>query len=420
MPIRPVFIDLFSGCGGLSMGLLAAGWKGAFAIERSSDAFLTYRHNLIDSGRFDYQWPDWLPMKGHDIDSVLETYSAEISALAGSIDLIAGGPPCQGFSPAGKRNPNDPRNRMAERYIEMVRLVKPKFLIIENVKGFDAPFKANSRRKKPITYSQLVKNRLQREGYKVEFKVLKCAEWGVPQLRPRFILLATRKDVLPKWTAFKSLEDMREAFLTARGLDTARHQTAIEAIGDLVIAGKSFVASTDGSVDGFLQIDYQDPEVSSDYIKLMRKGMEKNSAPNSLRLSKHREKIKARFEIILRECEKGRALNTEQRERFGMKKHSLTPLCPNKPAPTMTTLPDDFLHFSEPRILTVREMARIQSFPDWFEFLGKYTTGGKERKNTCPRYTQVGNAVPPLVSEALGELLLSAVESSLALQQKVA
>lgn len=402
------------------MGLLAAGWKGAFAIERSSDAFLTYRHNLIDSGRFNYQWPEWLPMESHDIDSVLEKYSTEISTLSGSIDLIAGGPPCQGFSPAGKRNPNDPRNRMAERYIEMVRLVKPKFLVIENVKGFDAPFKANSRRKKPITYSQVVKSRLQKEGYKVEYKVLKCADWGVPQLRPRFILLATRKDILPKFSAFKMLEGLRSDFLLARGLDPSRHQTTIEAIGDLVTEGKDFVSSTDGDVAGFLQIEYKDLEVSSDYIRLMRKGMAMNSSPNSLRLSKHREKVKERFALILQECEKGRSLNAEQRERFGMKKHSLTPLCPNKPAPTMTTLPDDFLHFSEPRILTVREMARIQSFPDWFEFLGKYTTGGKERKYTCPRYTQVGNAVPPLLSEAIGEFLMSAVEPTQTLQRKVA
>ena len=71
----------------------------------------------------------------------------------------------------------------------------------------------------------------------------------------------------------------------------------------------------------------------------------------------------------------------------------------------MTTLPDDYLHYAEARILTVREMARIQSFPDWFEILGQYTTGGAQRKASCPRYTQVGNAVPPLLAEALGEFL---------------
>lgn len=73
-----------------------------------------------------------------------------------------------------------------------------------------------------------------------------------------------------------------------------------------------------------------------------------------------------------------------------------------QPAPTLTTLPDDILHYSDPRILTVRECARLQSFPDWFTFHGKYTTGGELRKVECPRYTQVGNAVPPLLARAVG------------------
>ena len=78
----------------------------------------------------------------------------------------------------------------------------------------------------------------------------------------------------------------------------------------------------------------------------------------------------------------------------------------NKTSHTLTTLPDDFLHFSEARILTVREYARLQSFPDWFDFKGKYTTGGSRRKDECPRYTQVGNAVPPLLARYLGNLML--------------
>ena len=75
------------------------------------------------------------------------------------------------------------------------------------------------------------------------------------------------------------------------------------------------------------------------------------------------------------------------------------------PAPTITTLPDDVLHYSEPRILTVRESARLQSFPDWFQFKGKYTTGGDRRTKECPRYTQVGNAVPPYLARAIGSAL---------------
>jgi DNA (cytosine-5)-methyltransferase 1 len=95
-------------------------------------------------------------------------------------------------------------------------------------------------------------------------------------------------------------------------------------------------------------------------------------------------------------------MNDENRETFGLLKYRIVPLDPNKPAPTVTTLPDDILHYSEPRVLTVRESARLQSFPDWFHFLGKYTTGGAMRIRECPRYTQVGNAVPPLLARAIG------------------
>jgi DNA (cytosine-5)-methyltransferase 1 len=88
-----------------------------------------------------------------------------------------------------------------------------------------------------------------------------------------------------------------------------------------------------------------------------------------------------------------------------MKKHSFVILHPRQPSHTLTTLPDDILHYSENRILTVREFARLQSFPDWFAFQGNYTTGGKRRTHECPRYTQVGNAVAPFLAEVLGMAL---------------
>ena len=95
-------------------------------------------------------------------------------------------------------------------------------------------------------------------------------------------------------------------------------------------------------------------------------------------------------------------MSDADRERLGIGKHAITPLSPDLPSHTLTTLPDDLLHYAEPRIHTVREHARLQSFPDWFEFRGKFTTGGSVRTQECPRYTQVGNAVPPLLAEAIG------------------
>ena len=121
-----------------------------------------------------------------------------------------------------------------------------------------------------------------------------------------------------------------------------------------------------------------------------------------MRMARHRDNVRERFARILAECPKGVRMNEENRKLFGLLKHRVYPMSSTEPAPTITTLPDDVLHYSEPRILTVRECARLQSFPDWFVFRGKYTTGGELRIKECPRYTQVGNAVPPLLARAVG------------------
>lgn len=407
--IAPRFIDLFAGCGGLSLGLLSSGWQGVFAVERTPDAFMTYKHNLLDSGRFNYDWPVWLPQSEVDIDSLIKHYSEKIVALRGSIDLIVGGPPCQGFSAAGRRNPEDPRNRMAERYIQFVQMVRPKMLLLENVRGFNMSFRKGKDGEDSIPYSQVVKLRLEEEGYNVEFRVIISARWGVPQVRPRFILIATRKDLGLDWSPFDLFDDQRESFLLERGLNPNKPVTAKQAIDDLKQSGKELIDCVDSDVKGFKQINYRSTNKSSRFVRLMRKGMKPKDMPNSLRIPRHTTEVMERFVRILAECPKGKTLSSEMRLKFNLKKHATTPLCPNRPAATITTLPDDILHYDEPRIPTVREMARLQSFPDWFDFLGRYTTGGKIRKEMCPRYTQVGNAVPALLSEALGELLFGAV-----------
>lgn len=424
MSQKPVFIDLFAGCGGLSLGLLQSGWRGLFAIERSPDAFSTLRHNLVDGTRFEYDWPEWLPKTDHDIEVFLERYKGNLASLRGKVDLIAGGPPCQGFSPAGKRDPNDPRNRLAEKYIEVVNIVKPNFLLMENVRGFNSPFAKANNQGVTEPYAEIVKKRLRAIGYEVQSQVIKSADYGVPQLRPRFILVAYRKELGISEDPFELLARGRLEFLMSRGLPQKKPVTVRQAICDLEISDKDLIDATDSSVKGFKQIDYNSGnQRSSSFIRLMRKGIGKGYMPNCLRLPRHRPEVRERFKSILHECVRGRNLSVDDRLRYGIKKHAITPLDPSKPSATVTTLPDDLLHYEEPRILTAREMARIQSFPDWFSFLGPYTTGGKQRKVACPRYTQVGNAVPPLLAEALGnsifELILISRDSN-AVKQKIA
>ena len=130
-----------------------------------------------------------------------------------------------------------------------------------------------------------------------------------------------------------------------------------------------------------------------------------NEIPYSHRFANHRKETIAKFKYILSNATKNKSLSSEVKAKFNLKKRTIIPLSGELPTPTITTLPDDYIHYSEPRIFTVREYARIQSFNDWYHFKGKYTTGGKLRTKEVPRYSQIGNAIPPLFGEQAGHSL---------------
>ena len=393
------FIDLFAGCGGLSLGLKKAGWTGVFAIEKSPDAFKTLKHNLIDKDVVSsFQWPKWLPCQSMTTSDLIDGYSKQLKKLRGKVDLIAGGPPCQGFSFAGRRDPNDPRNRLTEEYIKIVELVQPKFLLLENVKGFNAAFKQVGKEKSKV-YAKVVKEKLENLGYTVFHKMCNASTFGVPQPRARFIMMAFKKELELTHSPFDLLEQLLPEYRISKGLHETQNTSVKEAISDFELKGAEIISSPD--TKGFKQVKYQNGKLTA-YQKLMRKECDINDKPNSLRLARHKETTLQRFELVLKNFPKGKSLTKQELLDLGTKKQCFTPLHPDMLSRTITTLPDDLLHYSEPRILTVRENARIQSFPDWFEFQGKYTTGGARRKEECPRYSQVGNAVPPLMAEAFG------------------
>jgi DNA (cytosine-5)-methyltransferase 1 len=127
--------------------------------------------------------------------------------------------------------------------------------------------------------------------------------------------------------------------------------------------------------------------------------------PDSHRFANHTEQTLRIFKKILKKATPNKKIRDEERAQLGIKKRSVVLLGRNFPSPTLMSIPDDYIHYSEPRILTVREYARIQSFPDWYEFKGPYTTGGKRRAEQVPRYTQIGNAIPPLFGEYTGVVL---------------
>lgn len=398
MKNKRIYIDLFAGCGGLSLGLYNAGWKGLFAIEKSEDAFKTLKYNLIQKKKH-FDWPNWLEQSHHDINEVLDRHLNKLKTLKGTVDLVAGGPPCQGFSMAGRRIENDSRNSLINSYIKFIEIVRPKIIFFENVKGFTQGFKNNNQKGK--AYSEYVLKKLKELNYTVDGKLIDFSEYGIPQKRTRFILVGISNDFinsknnLTGETFFQKIELNRKEFLINKGLEL--NPTLENAISDLLQAN----GTTESDTPNFKAGIYG--EVNSDYQRYLRKYIRNKSKVDSHRFPNHTKEIRNRFQVALDE----RLNSAEYRERFDLKKCSTKILEASKPTPTITTLPDDYIHYCEPRIMTVREYARIQSFPDTYKFKGKYTTGGTLRIQEVPRYSQIGNAIPPLFGELAGLTIIN-------------
>lgn len=388
------YIDIFAGCGGLSVGLQNAGWEGLFAIEKNNDAFSTLKYNLINSNHF--KWPSWLEINNHDINKILTDKIENLRNLQGKIDLVAGGPPCQGFSLAGKRDTKDQRNKLVKAYIKFIEIVQPRALIFENVHGFTVKFKGNKGSIKE--YSNYVIEKLTELGYRVDSRIVDVSEFSVPQKRRRFILVAM-KDHNPS-DVFAALERNKQNFCEQKGLNPKT--TIYEAISDLQ---KNRGTCQSPDTKHFQAGLYG--QIESGYQKLMRQNVENQTvAVDSHRFVNHSETIIKLHNDLLNNAPRGKRITPKDNLVENLKRRGVTVLDANGQAPTITSIPDELVHYEEPRILTVREHARIQSFPDWYEFKGKYTSGGKRRKMEVPRYTQVGNAVPPLFAEQIGIALM--------------
>lgn len=385
-------LDLFSGAGGMAEGFLRAGFDVPYATDISPDASETYinRHKQLNT-KLNY----WLG----DINELAN--SSKLRDFLGedftSIDVVCGGPPCQGFSLAGKRDANDPRNKLVFSYLEILRELKPKYFVMENVTGLLSTICESYQGNCGTLYKDtkvidILVEEFKKIGYSVDFKILNAADYGVPQNRMRVIILGvlnSKNIVKPDFPKKKRIK-----------------VSSYEAIEDLRNIGNSET------------VDRYNTEATSKYQKESRKGRTKNLSVSSLSnhtTSNHSKHVKERF-ALLNEGENFNSLfkrlNEEQLKKFYSKKNNCKKLSQNESSPTVTTLPDDIIHYSENRILTVRELARLQSFDDSFVFYGKRTTGGKRRKSETPQYTQVGNAVPPLLSYAIAKQILSALKET--------
>ncbi len=409
--VRLKSIELFAGCGGLALGMHRAGWDGLFAIERDPMAFETLETNLVGA-RAPFpaftQWPNWMPQRSTDLVALLDDQSSRehLRGLQGSVDLVAGGPPCQGFSVGGKRDGGDERNSLVYRMLDFVELVKPRAVLIENVEGIARRF-VSKPGKAATSVAEDVLGKLEELGYTASYHLVNAADFGVPQARKRVAIVGVfsagmTRQAMHELTAL-AIDSGAKAVRIEHGLPTEGAITVREAIDDL--SGAHLVSCPDSP--RFKSGTYT--AAKSSYAKLMREGIAEGTIPNSHRMSVHGDRVRGLYELAHRTQAPGR-LSKQFLLDNGTKKDKKVLLDPRDVVATITTHPDEYIHYKDPRNITVREMARLQSFPDLFTFHGRYTINGARRRFDVARCSQVGNAVPPLMGEGLGRAMIEVLQ----------
>lgn len=365
-------------------------------------AFETLHSNLVaDTARFRAypKWPDWLPQQPIDIAKAMcdEGFRAHLQGMEGSVQLVAGGPPCQGFSVGGSRNGLDDRNELVHHQIELIRLVRPELALIENVEGITRAFRARPGSGGGDSVANQVMKALSDLGYEATWGVVDTSGFAVPQTRRRAIIIGVRRDLgVGPDRFFKHLDAVRSDLYSELGIPLDHVVTAEEALHDLSNPGVRVVCPD--SIK-FESTRYR--PASSRYQRLLRDGSKTGTIPDSHRFSKHGDRITALYELAHATQPKGR-LTKKFLLANDTKKDKKVLIAPDQPVSTITTHPDEFIHYAEPRNVTVREMARLQSFPDTFQFRGRYTINGPRRRFDVARCSQVGNAVPPHFGQAIG------------------
>lgn len=404
-------IDLFAGCGGLSLGLHRAGWEGVLAVERDPMAFETLQDNLAsDAAPFQAyrKWPSWLPKKPHDIDVLLKNpdYRQGLRDLQGQVSLVAGGPPCQGFSVGGARDGADERNHLVHSLLEVVELVRPDVALVENVEGITRPFRSRPGVLQEGSVADAVVEAFRVLGYTASYGIVDASRFGVPQIRRRTVIIGVREDrgIRPE-EFFECLDSVRRDHLSALGLSLTRPVTAREAIGDL---HNPLVRLPCPDSPKYDTTEYK--VAKGPFIRSARIGTKKWTTPDSHRFTHHGKRVLDLYIEAHATQSKGRLTKAFLLAQ-GTKKDKKVLIDPDLPVSTITTHPDEFIHYAEPRNVTVREMARLQSFPDLFRFRGRYTINGPRRPFDVARCSQVGNAVPPNLAQAIGLALIKMLDA---------
>jgi len=386
------FIDLFAGCGGLSEGFYRQGFKALAHVEIDHWACETLRTRMKFYGYKDYD----KEVIEHDItsDDILERIDNAVKGR--TVDIIIGGPPCQAYSTAGrvrdgKRMASDPRNYLFESYVKILEYYSPKFFVFENVTGLLSAQVKNA----PI-FPKVLK--ALGNKYKVigdpEVLVHNTADYGVPQLRKRVIIIGVRKDI------DKSAEELYESVIkTHWNPETPSNEKkgkkrfvdVRHAIGDLPFVEPGHDASTE---------DFNYP-CDNEFLKRIGKPGKHPLMDHIAR--NHNDLDRERFQVMIHNHWSFGQLRREmpqyEHEHARVFDNSYVVQWWDLPSKTILAhIHKDGFQFIHPdeeqrRTFTVREAARIQSFPDDFEFKG----------SRGEKYKQIGNAVPPLFAEALAK-----------------
>lgn len=334
-------VDLFCGCGGLSRGFEMAGFEVKAAIDMWPDAVKTYNHN-----------------QNKDIAECNDIHNwtkEHLKNLASNDDIVGviGGPPCQGYSTVGTRDVNDPRNHLYLEYCRVVEQLNPDFFVLENVKGLTTL--ANG------AFRDDIIKRFGELGFIVEYKIVNAADYGVPQNRLRVF--------------FVGIKNKHFSFPTPSG----KKITCMDALSDLPSLNSS---------NGLDDVHYYESAPQNNYQKEMR--------GSCTEIKNHQITVHSQQTVdIIEKIPDGGSIKDLPREFWEVRKYNkaFERMSSTRPSNTVDTGHRNYFHYKENRIPTVRENARIQSFPDCFEILGSKTS----------QYKQVGNAVPPLLAYAIAK-----------------
>lgn len=431
--MRPLAIDLFCGAGGMSEGLLQAGFHIIYSNDISIDAAQTYRnrHEQLGLIHGDNTWLDICDIREVNY-SKIKQHIENLKSFNNSnynISAIFGGPPCQGFSRAGKQNEEDIRNTLFKEYLRLISEIQPSYVVFENVPGIlDIKFKNFSSIFDDEIYNNfcaidIIINELTKINYNVlDYKILNAANYGVPQNRYRLILIAykntCKKPEYPQETS--NIITVSDALSDIEyGQITSHYQIeSIEGRTKNLLTNKSISCN---------ELFNNERTRHNLYIKerfeLFKEGenieqLKKRINKEGIILSDKKHLLNFLSDKTNKSCTqlisifKNKKFSEEDLNILLTKKASRIKLDRNQPSCTILTLPDDIISPFDNRIFSVRELARLQSFDDSFIFYGKRTTGSTNRKSETPQYTQVGNAVPPLLAKAIAQSIMNCIKNN--------